>query len=131
MGGSGGNFDEKLFMDAAGKLQPRGPLTNSDNTMKEIYSWVVQIRDDGTGAAHISETDNPRDFVETASESSWTVVRSSTEPSQHGTFKPGPAVGLALGIATTPDDKIHISWWGDSLTIETGPPPASDTASGA
>jgi hypothetical protein len=130
VGGSGGNFDEELFMDEAGNLTPRGPLSNSNNTMEEIYSWVVQTRDDGTAAAHISETDNPQDFIEAGSQSSWTVARSSTPPSQHGTFKPGPAVGLALGIAKTPDDKIHISWWSDSLTIVTEPP-ATGTTSGA
>lgn len=128
MGGSGGNFDEELLMDEAGKLAPAGPLTDSRNTMQEIYVWVVQTRDNGTAAAHLSKTDDPAAFTDAGVDSRWTDL--ATEPTQHGVFQPGPAVGLAFGVAKTPEDKVTVSWWIDSLNIVSGPP-AGGAASGA
>jgi hypothetical protein len=113
MGGSGGNFDKELFI-RDGKIVPSGPLDPSLNTMEEVYAWVVQVRDDGSAAAHVSEQ-NLTGL--TASATRWTTD-GSEKVSQHGNFNAGPAVGLAIGIARTPDGKLNLSWWSEMVNLQ-------------
>ena len=58
--GSGGNFDETLKIDGAGRITPRGPLVENDNLMTGIYVWVFQTRDDGSSAAYTGELEAGR-----------------------------------------------------------------------
>lgn len=114
MGGSGGNFDNALFVDQQGKIVPGGPLTPGPNLMKEVYSWVIQVRDDGSSAAHISEQSLAG---LDASVTRWTT-QGSDKVSQHGEFNAGPAFALAIGIATTPEGKLDLSWWSEIVSLK-------------
>lgn len=114
MGGSGGNFDKVLFIDQNGQISPSGPLDPSLNSMREVYAWVVQMRDDGSAAAHISEEELAG--LDT-SVTRWTTG-GSAKVTHHGRFEPGPAVGLALGVAETPEGTTHLSWWSDSVSLQ-------------
>jgi hypothetical protein len=112
MGGSGGNFDKVLFIDQNGHISPSGPLDPSLNTMKEVYAWVIQMRNDGS-AAHISEQELAID----PSVTRWTTS-GSDKVSNHGRFEPGPAVALALGVAVTPDGETNLSWWSEAVSVQ-------------
>ena len=131
---AGGNFDETLHIDAEGNLvAATGPLEVRDQpTGLELYAWVFQTRADGLGAANISELGKEH-FAEArallpqgAELSRWDSAEGKTE--NHGKFERGPATGLAVTIATTPDGDTSVTWWADMVTLEPQKPNGGATS---
>jgi hypothetical protein len=122
--GSGGNFDETLKIDGAGRITPRGPLVENDNLMTGIYVWVFQTRDDGSSAAYTGELEE-EDFEEARDrqgigevgerETVWDMA--GADPTLHGKLQPGPATALALAISKKQDGTKPVTWWTDQITL--------------
>jgi hypothetical protein len=122
--GSGGNFDETLKIDGAGRITPRGPLVVNDNLMSGIYVWVFQTRDDGSSAAYTGELEEEH-FRATRErlgigdvgvrETEWDMT--GADFTLHGELRPGPAIGLALAISEKPDGTKPVTWWTDQIAL--------------
>jgi hypothetical protein len=121
-GGSGGNFAPEQFIDQNGKITPQGPLAETDNTMLEIYIWIVQMPTDGPPAAYIGEIGSEsfaalRDDHGIENRWDFSLV-ATTPPDYHGELQPGPAIGHALGVALLPDGETKtVSTWTDTILL--------------
>jgi len=137
--GSGGNFAKKLEIDADGNLlAAKGPLDASDDNINfKLYAYVYQELPDGSGAVFTAELD--KQGIDSLSdtlaslrepEDQWIIPRAEPDtpdqdgqpeqegkPEQEGIFQPGPATGVAFTIARTPDNKITVTWWAESVKL--------------
>lgn len=111
---SGGRFRKMLTIDADGRVLPEGSLELDPGEQPiKLYVWVVQIRDEGEGAAAAGFQDH---HGLSRSSMEW-VTRNDVV--HDGKFKPGTAVGLALAImeeTTTKEQKPH--WWTGTIKLE-------------
>ncbi len=97
----------------------------------ELTPGLPQTRADGLGAANISELGKEH-FAEARhdcrKERNSAVGLAGGKTENHGKFERGPATGVAVTIATTPDEDTSVTWWTDTITLELQKPNGGSTS---
>lgn len=113
---AGGKFHPILKINAEGRISPRGPLElSADERIDQLYAWVFQLHDGGTGATCIAS--QQADGFTSASE--WTT---RADAIHEGQFRPGPAVAMAVSIsklvtAGEPNENTLVYWWSETILV--------------
>lgn len=114
---AGGNFDNKIAIGKNGRIVPSGPLTTATGeTPSKVYVWVFQLNDDGTGAfaAGLQEQFGRGDET-------WRTEA----PTHEGSFRAGPAVGMAVVTSTDAGGKTIVYSWMETITLHKQEPAVS------
>jgi hypothetical protein len=109
---AGGNFDQELTIEG-GKVRLRGPVgLRKGETLVQMYVWLWQSDSDGRGAAATAVLDH-QDLRSADTPGAGPVWETIVQP-QHGTFRAGPATGMALAILRRADGSTFPYWWSHS-----------------
>jgi hypothetical protein len=110
----GGNFNRVLTIDAQGRVSPRGPLQlGPKETWSDIFAWLIQLNEDGTGAATIASFHDAAGL--SARDREWTTTADAVH---EGQFRAGPAIGMALAISKGMNGSTTVYSWSESLELE-------------
>ena len=100
----GGKFDPELDI-VNGRISPRGSLNaESDEEISRLYAWVIQMREDGSGAVCAA-------FQEGGAlqgQDTWTT---RADAIHEGVFSQGQAFAMAVSVSRVAGDAVHPGAW--------------------
>ncbi|WP_448638550.1 hypothetical protein [Geodermatophilus sp. URMC 63] len=109
---AGGNFERELTIGAEG-VRLRGPIgLEEGQRLLQMYVWLWQSDGDGRGAAATAVLDH-QDLRSADAPGAGPVWETTVQP-QHGTFRAGPATGMALAVLERADGSTFPYWWSHS-----------------